>query len=282
MASQAFNARGGLSVGITGTSVVSETGNVTGLLGTFTSGISASGATFTGNISAPNIVNIVTSFNGLTGAVAGIVGPVGVTSGSFTQFTFPNGVTATNSKRPWYQSSFHIGRSVATGTVVANRTYFILNNAPRGISLTSIRSSYNAGAGGITGEAYYSVWDVDPVSGLPGNRLYVSSSQILIDNYGKVAVTNSAGLVRVNAGLFYTAITFSKTPPMVSHSSDRMIHAWGSGDNLADGYMNYIPVLQTSGYTAPSSINQAGTTFAFVSYYPTTVPIPLLEWQATY
>ena len=70
-------------------------------LNTFNAGISASGATFSGNISAPNIV---TSFNGSTGAVAfssyvasfnGITGAVtGITAGGANTFTALNTFTA--------------------------------------------------------------------------------------------------------------------------------------------------------------------------------------------
>jgi hypothetical protein len=54
-------------------------------LQSFSAGISAAGATFSGNISAPNIVN---SFNGITGAVTGVAsirgltGTVGITNGN--------------------------------------------------------------------------------------------------------------------------------------------------------------------------------------------------------
>ena len=71
------------------------TGAVTGItaggantftqLNTFSAGISASGATFSGNISAPNIVS---SFNGLTGAVTGI------TAGGANTFTALNTFSA--------------------------------------------------------------------------------------------------------------------------------------------------------------------------------------------
>jgi len=98
MASQTFNARGGLSVGITGTSVVSETGNITGVLGTFTSGITAAGATFTRAVILSNgqaITQAVTSFNGLTGAVTGVTTAA---ANTFTaQQTFSAGIVSSNS-----------------------------------------------------------------------------------------------------------------------------------------------------------------------------------------
>lgn len=82
MASQSFNARGGISVGLTGTSVISETGfgtfpvgiTVSGItlngtiissgLGTFNAGITASGATFMGSINLQNAEFIRNTTNG--------------------------------------------------------------------------------------------------------------------------------------------------------------------------------------------------------------------------
>jgi len=63
----------------------SDTAQTFGTLQSFSAGISASGATFSGNISAPNIV---TSFNGLTGAVTG------VTAGGANTFTALNSFSA--------------------------------------------------------------------------------------------------------------------------------------------------------------------------------------------
>ena len=70
---QTFN---GLTGAVTGVTVGGT--NVFTALNSFNAGISASGATFSGNISAPNIV---TSFNGSTGAVTGLTA-VGGTYGS--------------------------------------------------------------------------------------------------------------------------------------------------------------------------------------------------------
>jgi hypothetical protein len=90
-----MNSVGGFSTGLTMTAVIDATGNITGVSGSFTgnfsgatgsfsrlltasAGISAAGATFSGNISAPNIV---TSFNGLTGAVTGVSRVNGLSGG---------------------------------------------------------------------------------------------------------------------------------------------------------------------------------------------------------
>ncbi len=56
-----FNSVGGYSTGRTGFVVITETGRIDA-----PQGISGAGATFSGNIRAPNIVN---SINGLTGTV---------------------------------------------------------------------------------------------------------------------------------------------------------------------------------------------------------------------
>lgn len=76
--------------GLTGavTGVTTGTANTFGPLQSFTSGISAAGGTFSGNISAPNIV---TSVNGATGSVTTYAG----TTGNI-QFRYGSGVTATS------------------------------------------------------------------------------------------------------------------------------------------------------------------------------------------
>jgi hypothetical protein len=71
--------------------ITANTANFVGLLSA-SNGISASGATFSGNISAPNIVN---SFNGLTGAVTGVSRVNGFTGG--ITFAASTGITFTAS-----------------------------------------------------------------------------------------------------------------------------------------------------------------------------------------
>jgi len=95
MAIQRFNAVGGYSTGLTMTGVIDSLGNITAVGATFSgliranAGISAAGGvTFSGNISAPNIV---TSVNGATGSVTTYAG----TTGNI-QFRYGSGVTATS------------------------------------------------------------------------------------------------------------------------------------------------------------------------------------------
>lgn len=225
-----------------------------------------------------NLIPQVTSVNGLTGAIGALIGPIAVTSGSYTVFTFPNGITATGSKRPYYQSPYYNGRATSTAAMVANRTYFILHNAPRGVSLTSLRLS-TAGTG-ITGDVYLSVWSANTSNGLPNQRLYTSSASAVPTGFNFTTITNASGLVAVPAGSFYIAASFSSTPTVYVHSSDRNIHVFGSQD-YTSGYNFYLPVMDTSGFTAPSSITQSGATFGFIDYYPTQITIPILEWQGT-
>ena len=244
-------------------------------------GISASGgATFAGTISlnGQTFTNVVSSVNGLTGIIGTLIAPIAVTGGNYTVFTFPNGVTATGSKRPYYQSPYYGGRATSTAAMVANRTYFMLHNTPRGVSLTTLRLS--TASTGTTGNVYFSVWSVNTSSGVPDQRLYASASIAIPGSFNFASVTNSNGLVRVPAGSFYIAASFSSTPTLYVHSSDRNIHVFGSQD-YTSGYNFYLPAMDTNGFTAPSSITQSGTTFGFIDYYPTQLTIPILEWQGT-
>jgi len=248
-----------------------------GFLG-ISGGISAAGATFSGTVAlnGQTFTNVVSSVNGMSGSVGVVMGPVGFTSGSYRVFTYPDGVTTTGSKRPYYQSPFYAGRATSTAAVVANRTYFILQSAPAGLSLTSLR--FSGANTGITGNCHFSVWSVSPSTGVPDQRLYVSASTTVGSAYAFTSVTNASGLVRVPGGLFYIAATFSSTPTIYTHPTDRSPHMFGSTD-YTSGYNNYLPVIDTSGFTAPTSITQSGTTFGFIDYYPTQNPIPILEWQ---
>jgi len=274
MASQSFNARGGISVGLTGTSVISETG-----FGTFPVGISASGATFAGTVSlnGQTFTNVVSSVNGLTGTLASLFAPAGLTS-SHAIYTFPNGVTAYSaSSTPYYTSAYWTSRSLATTTLTTNRTYFILHQAPRAISLKNIRIAANSPS--VSMNLYLSVWSVNPLTGLPASRLYVSGGLTAnASTFNYVTVTNASGLVSVPAGPFYLALTVGGALPTYAHSNDRGINLYGS-DNYVTGYQNYAPVLDTNGFTAPSSITQAGTTFAFVNFISAVVPTPIIEWN---
>lgn len=225
-----------------------------------------------------NLIPQVTSVNGLTGAIGTLIAPIAVTGGNYTVFTFPNGVTTTGSKRPYYQSPYYGGRATSTAAMVANRTYFMLHNTPRGVSLTTLRLS--TASTSMTGNVHFSVWSVNTSSGVPDQRLYVSASIAIPGSFNFATVTNSNGLVGVSAGLFYIAASFSSTPTLYVHSSDRNIHVFGSQD-YTSGYNFYLPAMDTNGFTAPSSITQSGTTFGFIDYYPTQLTIPILEWQGT-
>lgn len=247
-----------------------------------TAGISASGGvTFSGTISlnGQTLTNVVSSVNGITGSISSLRAPAGLTN-SIGVFTYPNGVTSySDTSTPYYSSPYHGARAVSTGNMVANRTYWVLQQTPRNVSIKNIRVSANSP--GVTGNVYFSVWSVNPNNGLPATRLYSGpapgvTATASVFNY--VTLTNASGLVNVPAGPFYIAATFSTALPTHMHSTDRGLAIYGSA-NYVTGYMNYLPVLDSSGFTTPTSINQAGTTFGFIDYYPTSVTVPILEWN---
>ena len=266
------------------TTIGSSATTLTQLFGTVgvSGGISASGgATFNGTVSlnGQTFTNIVSSVNGITGSISSLRAPAGLTS-SIGIFTFPTGVTSYSAtSTPYYTSPYYGARSVSSGNVVANRTYWVLQQTPRNVSIKNIRLA--AISPSVSGNVYFSVWSVDPNTGLPATRLYSSpapgvTATASVFNY--VTLTNASGLVDVTAGPFYIAATFSTTLPTYFHGVDRGLAIYGSA-NYVTGYMNYLPVLDSSGFTAPTSINQAGTTFGFIDYYPTNVTVPVLEWN---
>ena len=100
------------------------------VLQTFNAGLSASGATFSGNIFAPNIV---TSFNGLTGAVQGVSAAVAGTGISVSGAT--GSVTITNTG---VQSFNGITGAVTGITAGGANTFTALNTFSAGISASGI------------------------------------------------------------------------------------------------------------------------------------------------
>lgn len=284
-----FNATFGLAAGAESTAIILEDATLKPnlpqsytALQTFAGGISAAGGiTLSGTIAfnGQTFTNVVQSVNGSTGSISSLRAPAGLTN-SIGVFTFPNGVTAYSSATaPYYTSPYYGARSVGTGNMVANRTYWVLQQTPRNVSIKNIRVAANSPS--VTGNVYFSVWSVNSNTGLPETRLYSSpapgvTATASVFNY--VTLTNASGLVNIPAGPFYIAATFSTALPTYMHSTDRGLAIYGSA-NYVTGYMNYLPVLDSSGFTAPTSINQAGTTFGFIDYYPTSVTVPILEWN---
>lgn len=202
-----------------------------------------------------------------TSLTRGVQSPIGMTSGSVRVITYPDGVTTSGSKTPYYQPSLLTYQVFNPSfTAYANRTYFTLHHTPRTVSIKNLR--FTSANTVTTGNAYISVWSVDPDTGFPGTRLYVSASTTVGAGYNYTTVTNASGLVTVPSGPFYIAVTFSSTPTLYSISMNYTLSAYGSG-NMTSGYIMTTPVVDTNGFTAPTSITAAGVTFSIIDYTPT-------------
>ena len=155
---------------------------------TFSAGISASGATFSGNISAPNIV---TAFNGLTGAVTGVASIGGFTG----TVTFSDGTYT---------------------TVRKSSNDILINNI--GVHTLSISSGSGINAltaSGTTGVISYSISNTGVTGISAGTGISVSS------NTGNPTITNIgvqsfngltgavAGVTTSAANIFTALNTFS-------------------------------------------------------------------------
>jgi len=197
---------------------------------------------------------------------SGLISPVGMTSGSLRVFTYPDGINSTGSKTAFYQPcnlTYQIWNP--SFTAYANRTYFTLHNVNRSTNIKTLRFTSNNTV--TTGNAYISVWSVDPLTGFPSTRLYVSASTAVGSGYNTTSVTNASGLVTVPAGYFYIAVSFSSSPTVYGMSNNYTLSTYGSS-NMTSGYNMTVAVLDSSGFTAPTSITQAGTTFGIVDYTP--------------
>jgi hypothetical protein len=282
-----FNATFGLAAGVESTAIILEDATIKPnaqqsytALQTFAGGISAAGATFSGTISlnGQTFTNVVSSVNGNTGAVGAAVFPIGVTGSSTIRvITYPDGVTSQRADRSQWHLPYNITLLDTAGfTVYANRTYFAPFMRAKSTTIKSIR--FTCENTGITGNCYFSVWSADTNTGYPNTRLYVSASTAIASGYSYNTVTNSGGLVTVPAGAFWIAVTYSSTP-IVYSSHKNYMHSMGSPDHTS-GYRLYNPIVDTSGFTAPSSISAAGVTFAWVEYNPNTYILPTFQWQA--
>lgn len=237
----------------------------------FNAGVSAQnlnvvgGTTFNSNITlnGQTLASVVSLVNGRTADVGTAMIHMGYTSAAVRVFTYPDGVTTTGSKTPLYQpyQTYQILNTAATLT--ANRTYFTPHVAVRPISLKTLQ--FVTANTGVTGNCYFSVWSADPLTGFPNTRLYVSASTAIGSGYSAVQVTNAGGLVSVPAGPFFIAVSVSSTPYVYCMSMLYVPPLFGSG-NMTSGYNMAIPVIDTNGFTAPSSRTQSGTTFGFIDY----------------
>jgi hypothetical protein len=189
-------------------------------------------------------------------------GNPGVTA-SIKVYTYPDGVTTSSSKTQYYQPTYSGGRDALGYTVQANRTYFSLFYTPVSRTIKSIRMQTEST--GSTGSAYVGIYSADSSTGLPKTRLYTSASTTVPTNYSQFTVSSVD--TTVPAGWFYLAVSCSLTPRLYGYGKQYMSSVFGSAGN-SDGYQNYFPVADTTGFTLPSSLPATGITLAFVDYSP--------------
>jgi hypothetical protein len=228
-------------------------------------GISASGGTFSGiiNLNGQTFTNVVSTINGSSGSIGADSIPVGLTSTAITCVSFPSGITSFTSKIPYYMPcQMTNSPSSGTGRVSTNRVYFTLHNAPKEITLHTIR--FPSFSTGITGNCFIGVYDVDINSGFPKNLLYSSTSITVASGAGSTSVTNASGLVKVPAGYFYIATIFDNTPSIYTLPSN-IRPSFGSGA-WTSGYVNYSIFSDPGGFTFPTSLPAAGITLGYIDY----------------
>jgi len=189
-------------------------------------------------------------------------GNSGVTA-SIKVYTYPDGVTTSSSKTQYYQPTYSGGKDASGYTVQANRTYFSLFYTPVSRTIKSIRMEMEST--GSTGSAYVGIYSADSSTGLPKTLLYTSASTTVPTSYSQFTV--SSVNTTVPAGWFYLAVSCSLTPRLYGYGKQYMSSVFGSGGN-SDGYQNYFPVADTTGFTLPSSLPATGITLAFVDYSP--------------
>ena len=283
---QTFN---GLTGAVTG--VTTGTANTFVALQSFSSGISASGgvtfsgnvamtstssqtglASFAGGLSASNgmtlngtmvlngqtFTNLVQSLNGFTGTVGAWLNNPGFTTAAQTW----NDSTSNGSKTIYYIPTTYINPGDWGSYVVkANRAYFTLFNTSKPLTIKTIRVLSNSTV--TTGNAYISVYSVDPNTGLPSTQLYNSASLAVGSGYGGISVTNSGGLVTVPAGFFYVSTVFSSTPTMFAFQRYKISQIYGASSYSAGTY-NMMPLADYSGFTTAVQLPASGVTLGYL------------------
>ena len=167
------------------------------------SGISAAGATFSGNIFAPNIVN---SFNGSTGAVQGVSAAVAGTGISVSGAT--GAVTITNIG----VQSFNGATGAVTGASLGANTFTGLNTFNAGISANSLYAFGITFGNSISSiNPLYFNLDSDNFTllNLNGSRIqmgWTAGANIDISNDGESAV-RVAGILDVAGGVTFASTT---------------------------------------------------------------------------
>ena len=240
------------------TSTSSHTG-----LASFAGGISASGATFSGTIilNGQTFTNVVSSVNGYTGIIGAFPGNPGLTTG-YAVYTYPDGVTTYNAnKNVYYHTLIYPVMARGPRVARANRTYFVPFNMQKTTTIKSIRASANNNA--TASNVFLSIYSADPTTGFPSTKLFSSASTAFATSYNTTTITNVN--TTVPAGFFYLAATFDSTPQVSAYPNAYILPIWGA-PAWNDGYQTRYCVADTSGFTAPSAVPTTGVTFAFVDY----------------
>lgn len=205
--------------------------------------------------------------------------PFGATGGTGIRvITYPDGVTSQRADRgQYFVSPFATLQDFSGFAVQPNRTYFAPYNVPKDTAIQSLRiMSANTA---ITGNCYFTVWSANPDNGYPQNRLYASASTVVGSGYNFTTVTNSAGLVSVPAGNFWIAVTYSSNPTVYAQHKNQVLPFLGASDPMS-GYKYIAPIVDATGFTAPTGITATGLTFALWEYTASTYAFPAYQWQA--
>ena len=224
--------------------------------------------------------DINAQFNVPVGIEGPLTVPFGMTGGTGIRVTtYPDGLTTQRADRGQYFWSFISSYMSGSGLALrANRTYFTPNTAEKNTTIKSLR--FMSANTSITGDCYFSVWTSDINTGNPDRRLYVSSSVPVGSGYNYTTVTNASGLVTVPAGNFWIGVSFSSTPTVYALHKDYIMPYMG-GTDPDSGYRLYYPMIDATGFTAPTSITGTGLTFSWLEYTPSTYIIPRFTWQST-
>jgi hypothetical protein len=181
----------GLTGAVTGVTVGGA--NTFTALNTFNAGISASGSTFSGNISAPNIV---TSFNGATGAVQGVSAAVAGTGISVSGAT--GAVTITNIG----VQSFNGNTGAVTGASLGANTFTGTQTLTAGLTTSYLYAS--------TGSTFASTLQVNGGATFSGRTDFAGNNNFAT-GLSAAGTLNTTGSIKFN-GTTAKTITTTQAP----------------------------------------------------------------------
>ena len=249
-----------------------STANTFTQLNTFSAGISASGATFTGSISGATAT--FSKDITVTGTITGksVTGMFGQYAYSAAAYNYDG-----SSVIPRYGSP-HINANTAGGNMGTDTVYFNLIHISKAVTINKILAYCGTGGGG-TGDVRYGIYSVSS-TGYPDQRLYGSGS-IAFTGVATTQISVTGVATQLDAGWYFLAAIFSDVAGAKAYALSTIgFHAFGQTNAVMTSgsrAMYYDDTVDLAyGFTLQTSYPTANM---YVEKGVSTVRIPALYFE---